>query len=359
MERLKPLQKSGSLPELDYLTTLVELGGKELRCDTVASVRCAGRELPLHCLELGSQDPAAPAIGFFGGVHGVERIGAQVVLAFLHALIRRLDWDQALREMLAHIRVVFMPLVNPGGMLQRTRSNPAGVDLMRNAPVNAEGSVARLLGGQRLSRRLPWYRGAGSAPMETESQALCQVVEERILRHRFALTVDCHSGFGTRDHLWFPYAYTRQPIESLAELWALRCLFRDTYPYHSIYVIEPQSRQYTTHGDLWDYLYLRNGAREAAPVFLPLTLELGSWLWIKKSPSQLFSLLGIFNPLTPHRHRRILRQHTTLLDFLLHASYSHERWLPAPEARPGLEARARRYWYEADTQDTAPPSQAH
>lgn len=349
MERLKPLQKSGSLPELDYLSGLVELGGRHLRSDVVATVPCDGREWPVHCLEMGSTDPSAPAIGFFGGVHGVERIGTQVVLAFLHALLCRMEWDSALREMLAHIRMVFMPLVNPGGMLHRTRSNPAGVDLMRNAPVDAEGSVARFLGGQRLSRRLPWYRGPGNRDMEPEARALCQVVEERLLGQSFALTVDCHSGFGTHDHLWFPYAYTRKPIESLAEIYALRCLFRDTYPYHSIYVIEPQSRHYTTHGDLWDHLYLRNRARGDGPVFLPLTLELGSWLWIKKSPSQLFSLLGIFNPLTPHRHRRILRQHTTLLDFLLHASHSYCNWLPPAEARPELESRARAYWYESDT----------
>jgi len=359
MERLKPLQKSGSLPELEYLSHLVELGGQHLRTETVATVACVGRELPVHCIELGSSDPQAPAIGLFGGVHGVERIGAQVVLAFLHGLIHRMEWDSALREMLTRIRIVCMPLVNPGGMLMRTRSNPAGVDLMRNAPVDAEGPVARFLGGQRLSRRLPWYRGPGGKVMEPEARALCQVVEERILSQPFALTVDCHSGFGTRDHLWFPYAYTREPLESLAEIYALRCLFRDTYPYHSIYVIEPQSRQYTTHGDLWDHLYMRNLGRADGPVFLPLTLELGSWLWIKKSPSQLFSLLGIFNPLTPHRHRRILRQHTTLLDFLLHATCSYRNWLPPTEARPALESSARAYWYESDINSSVTKPQAH
>ena len=69
---------------------------------------------------------------------------------------------------------------------------------------------------------------------------------------------------------------------------------------HHRYVIEPQSRQYLAHGDLWDHLYLRSRERPER-VFLPLTLEMGSWIWVKKNPRQLFSRQGIFNPLVQHR----------------------------------------------------------
>ena len=48
---------------------------------------------------------------------------------------------------------------------------------MRNAPVESNGPVPWLVGGQRRSRELPWYRGAAGAPMEVESRALCRVVE--------------------------------------------------------------------------------------------------------------------------------------------------------------------------------------
>ena len=83
--------------------------------------------------------------------------------------------------------------------------------------------------------------------------------------------MDCHSGFGFRDRIWFPYAHRRAPIE-------------------------PQSQQYFAHGDLWDHLYMQSCA-QAQGIFLPLTLEMGSWLWVKKNPRQLFSRHGIFNPL--------------------------------------------------------------
>ena len=74
---------------------------------------------------------------------------------------------------------------------------------------------------------------------------------------------------------------------------------------HHRYVFEPQSLQYLAHGDLWDHLYLQAlqrppiapGPAGSLPVFLPLTLEMGSWLWVRKNPRQMFSRRGIFNPL--------------------------------------------------------------
>lgn len=341
---LPPPFSAGEFPELDVLESLIRRGEGALRHQIVCEVETGGERLPLHTLEFGSSNPAHPAVGFFGGIHGVERIGTQVLLAFLHALIERLRWDDTLGDMLTRLRVVFMPLINPGGMRRRTRCNPAGVDLMRNAPVDADPGVPFLLGGQRWSPMLPWYRGAAGAAMQPEAQAVCRVVQERLLPHRFSLALDCHSGFGSRDRIWFPYARSRQPLDALPEIYALRSLFRITHPFHSIYTIEPQSRQYTTHGDLWDYLYDHSRA-QAGGLFLPFTLEMGSWLWVKKSPAQLFSLLGLFNPVAPHRHQRILRQHMTLFDFLLRAAASHQRWRPGEEQRTPLRDAALAYWY--------------
>jgi hypothetical protein len=108
-------------------------------------------------------------------------------------------------------------------------------------------------------------------------------------------------------------------------------------------LFEPQSRQYSTHGDLWDYLYLQ--AMQGARVFLPLTLEMGSWLWIKKSPRQLFSSAGLFNPLPKHRLQRVLRRHQLWLDFLTRAACEHRRWLPAGLERAHCEQQAIARWY--------------
>ena len=284
-----------------------------------------------------------PAVGYFGGVHGLERIGAEVVIAYLHSLVMRLQWDSTLHRQLESVRLVFMPLVNPGGMALGTRANPNGVDLMRNAPVDALEPVPFLVGGQRISAGLPWFRGLKGVPMEPENLAVAEVVTQELLSRRFSLSVDCHSGFGRRDRIWFPYAHTRAPIAHLAELHALKSIFVQSHSHHR-YIIEPQSGQYLAHGDLWDHLY-QQACTDPARVFLPLTLEMGSWLWVKKNPRQLFSRHGMFNPLIEHRQQRVLRQHQLLLDFLSRAASGHELWQPLGDARAPHHARALQDWY--------------
>jgi hypothetical protein len=333
------------LPELAALESILEQGGAALEVRVLHRVELAGRApLPIYAIGLGNPDPGVPAIGFFGGVHGLERIGAEVVMAFLRSAVHRLQWDQPFRRQLETLRLLFVPIVNPGGMWQGTRANPNGVDLMRNAPLDAAGRVPWLVGGQRMSSALPWYRGQAHAPLEPESQALCDVVRAELLARRVSLAIDCHSGFGVLDRIWFPYARSSEPIEHLAEAHALKEIFFQTYSHHQ-YVFEPQSLQYLAHGDLWDFLYLES-LRDPDRVFLPLTLEMGSWLWIKKNPRQLFSRLGIFNPLIEHRQQRVLRRHSALLDFLARAAASQALWLPRGEARARHRAQALQEWYD-------------
>ncbi|WP_088278644.1 M14 family zinc carboxypeptidase [Ideonella sp. A 288] len=330
-------------PELAEVLELAAEAGSALDCRVVCEVRCGPRVFPVHVLTLGNPDPAVPAVGVFGGVHGLERIGAEVALSCLRSLVSRLRWDDSLHRMLDGIRLVFMPLVNPGGLWRGTRANPQGVDLMRNSPVESEHGPPWLLGGQRIGPGLPWYRGVAGAPMEAEAQALCDVVERELMPHAFALCIDCHSGFGLTDRLWFPHAHTARPVEHLPELHALGTLLDQTLLHHR-YVFEPQSLQYLSHGDLWDHLYLRS-LDAGGGVLLPLTLEMGSWLWVKKNPRQMFSRHGIFNPLIEHRRQRVLRRHVGLLDFLMRAAYSHGRWRPSGPDRPALRERALARWY--------------
>jgi hypothetical protein len=332
------------LPELLELQQLAELGGpyieRRLLCESVAGQR----RFPVQALLLGSARPDVPAVGIFGGVHGLERIGAEVAIAYLRSLVMRLRWDDTLHRQLERVRLVFMPLVNPGGLWLGTRANPNGVDLMRNAPVESSERVPYLIGGQRISASLPWYRGRLGAPMECESAALCALVESELLGRPFSIAVDCHSGFGLTDRIWFPYAHTARPIAHLAEMHAL-CEILDHTLLHHRYVLEPQSRQYRAHGDLWDHLYLAAGRLAHAPVFLPVTLEMGSWLWVKKNPRQLFSRHGIFNPMVVHRQQRVVRTHIGWLDFIARAAGSHERWLPAGAQRARHHADALARWY--------------
>jgi Zinc carboxypeptidase len=334
-----------TLRELLELEKILELGRDHLESRVECVVSAGDKHFPVYRLALGNPDTNLPAIGFFGGVHGLERIGTQVLLYFLRGLITRMDWDNNLHHLLQNMRLVFMPLVNPGGMWQSTRCNPQGVDLMRNAPIEASGKVPFLLGGHRISPRIPWYRGAAGAAMEIENQALCSTVRDELLTHPYSIAVDCHSGFGLRDRVWFPHAHSIDPIAHLADILTLEELFQQNYP-NNRYLFEPQSRQYRTHGDVWDYLYLQ-AQQDKNRIFLPLTLEMGSWLWVKKNPRQLFSLQGMFNPSVEHRLHRVLRRHTIWLDFLMRAAGSFDNWLPKGPHRNRLQERAVARWYRA------------
>ena len=318
-----------SLPELDAIERLAE------RAKAEQLVRVDG--LPVYAFRFGAVDAAAPALLVTGGVHGLERIGTDVAIAYLSSLVTRLAWDTVLHAALAHCRVLVVPLVNPVGMARRQRANGRGVDLMRNAPVEAVSPRAGqspgrsifggtpFVGGQRISPRLPWYMGPAGAAMEPEAAALTSFVERELFATPLAIALDLHSGFGFVDRLWYPYARTREPPPDLPAIDALVGLLDETLPNH-VYHVEQTARAYTIRGDLWDYLYDRRRAAGEGTL-LPLTLEMGSWTWVRKNPLQAFSRTGAFNPTQPHRHRRTLRRHLPLLDFLLHAVASHARWL--------------------------------
>jgi Zinc carboxypeptidase len=328
------------LPELIELDALTALAGGAMSRRLLCEVALGSQRLPIHAFVLGSDRADAPVVGFFGGVHGLERIGAEVVISHLRSIVMRLRWDDTLHRQLESLRLVFVPLVNPGGVALGTRANPNGVDLMRNAPVDAVARVPYLVGGQRWSASLPWFRGAAEG-MEAESQALCDLVAQELLARPFSIAVDCHSGFGLRDRLWFPFAHTARPIAHLPEIHAL-CETMDESLLHHRYIVEPQSCQYLAHGDLWDHLYL--GAPPER-VFLPLTLEMGSWLWVRKNPRQAFSRHGLFNPMIEHRRHRVLRRHAGLLDFFMRAASSHQRWRPGGAHRERQRQLALLRWY--------------
>jgi zinc carboxypeptidase len=326
------------------------LGGslEKLGCpaalDTLGSVASSAGPLPMYALRLGSAAPEAPVLLCVGGVHGLERIGAQVVLSYIETLLATLTWDRTLAEMLSTVRLCFLPVLNPAGVLMRRRGNGNGVDLMRNAPVESDEreSLFKLYRGQRWTRRLPWFRGSARS-LEPETQALSDFVVRHGGQSRFMLALDVHSGFVGADRLWFPYAHTRALFPHAPEMLALKRLLDATYPKHR-YVVEPQASQYTTHGDMWDYLY--DGQRGTNPggLFLPLTLELGASSWLRKN-WRVLSKLAFFHPLEPNRTRRVLRRHVQLFEFLLRAVYSWERWARlGPNERAVLAREADATW---------------
>lgn len=327
------------------LENLIEKFGARARTRVIAEVADGEKSHPLYCLSLGSTDPRAPVVGYFAGAHGLEKIGSEVVIAYMHTFLELLRWDAQVQQRLEQMRVVFMPILNPVGVVNRTRSNGNGVDLMRNSPLNADEPGGHFYRGHRNSPRWPWYRGALGGPMEVETQALIEILNTEILGSRAALTVDVHSGFGAQDRFWFPYAHSRRPFPHLPEAYGLKRLFDMTYPNH-FYAFEPMSRQYTIHGDPWDYMYEENRVKIDGGFFLPFTLEMGSWMWLKKNPLQVFSKHGAFDPVLPHRRSRILRRHINLFDFMQRAVLSPGAWLnQSDEERENRRLLAMEIWY--------------
>jgi hypothetical protein len=339
-----------NFPEFEQLARLAERFSRlgpvaNVKVEQKFAVPFRGESYPLYTFVMGSQDPAAPVFGLTGGVHGLEKIGTQVVAAYLEHLAERLDWDESLAWVLGRLRLVAMPLINPAGMHRNSRSNANDVDLMRNSPSRSVEGATFLLGGHRYSRILPWHMGTEGS-LELETRALYDFVQTQCFSSRHSLMVDVHSGFGIKDQLWFPYARSRRPFPHLAEVGALRGLLDRVLPNH-VYRFEPQSIHYTTHGDLWDDLYDQFSAQgRPSALFLPLTLELGSWSWVKKNPFQLYYRDGAFNPRKDHRRRRALRRHLPLFDFLMNATAFSAGWLPAGEyERKRCELDAMKAWY--------------
>lgn len=350
MSALNRILARKTFKEMDDLERLIEAFGARARVDVLGHAEHEQWRYPLYSVCLGSKNPEDPVLAFFGGVHGLEKIGSEVVLSYMELILQLMSWDSEYQERLERTRLVFFPIVNPVGIVLRQRSNGNGVDLMRNAPLDAEEKTGlNLYCGHRISKRLPWYRGPEGAEMEVEAKALCDLVRRELFPSRLSLAMDVHSGFGARDRLWFPYAYSRRQYTSLAEVTALKRLFDRTYPHH-FYQIEPVSHQYLIHGDLWDHLNLEFERSlyhtEKHQQFIPWTLEMGSWLWLRKNPRQILSPWGLFHPIMPHRHHRIMRRHITLFDFFHRALLHPDAWLSADQGvREGNIAYAQSHWY--------------
>lgn len=315
-----------NFPELQRILELSRVQSSLIRSEVLSEVKSGDEVYPIHGFVIGSQDKSAPTFGIFGGVHGLEKVGTHVALHHLESIVNQLKWDDELQKRFSTCRMVSIPMLNPWGVRHFRRCNPNGVDLMRNSPVEAVTKPPFLVGGQRYSNKLPWYRGSGNG-LELESKTLIDFVKREMFESNFSISLDLHSGFGTKDRLWYPYAKTTDDFPLVAEAKKFQRMFEDSFPNH-IYHIEPQALSYTTHGDLWDYLFDEHYEKhKGQKIYIPWCLEMGSWMWVKKNPRQIFSALGAFNPILPHRYKRIMRRHYVLLDFFLRSTAQHKNWM--------------------------------
>ncbi len=314
-----------SFEELQRLQKIYNYKNPLVRVQNLATVQVKEHQLPIVGITIGTEDRTKPTFGLFAGVHGLEKIGTHVALHFIEVLLEQLEWDKELQDRFKKSRLVAIPMINPAGVFLNRRSNANGVDIMRNAPVEAVGDSPFLLSGHRYSNWLPWFRG-DSSQMEIETQTIIQFVKNEMFQSEFGFSLDVHSGFGVKDRLWYPYAKSSEPFPLIKEALKFKAHIDKSFPHH-VYAIEPQALSYTTHGDVWDYLFdMHYEQNKNEKIYLPWCLEMGSWIWVKKNPMQLFSALGPFNPIQPHRYKRIMRRHFVLLDFFMRSTLNYKNW---------------------------------
>ena len=110
-------------------------------------------------------------------------------------------------------------------MQQHTRANGQGIDLMRNAPIDSQTNclAGRWTPDFALFALVSGGRGCRDGE---KAQAVYNFIQTQVFPAPFSLVLDCHSGFGLHDRIWFPYAKSRQePIKHLGIVYRLRKLF--------------------------------------------------------------------------------------------------------------------------------------
>lgn len=307
---------------LGKLDDLLEKASDVAEVRTLQTIHFKGKDYKIHALIIGNQEPSAACFGLFGGIHGIEKIGSHLCIHYLEQLIKHLRWDEATKELLKKIRVVSIPVLNPVGVEESTRCNSNGVDIMRNAPTPMAEGKHFLLSGHKYSALLPWYQGE---ELQRETRALIDFVKQQLFPSQFSMCLDVHSGFGLRDRLWYPYGRTKHPIKHESLALSFKKHMYEHIPYH-VYRTKPQSNDYIIEGDVWDHLYDEQFKTETQNTFLPWTLELGSWVWVKKNPLQALSFKGIFNPVVDYRYYRVMRRHERLFNFYLKSVANYKSW---------------------------------
>ncbi len=154
---------------------------------------------PLRALRIPSRQPGDKRLLCCANIHGVEWIGAHVLLD----LLDRLSQDRAEVEQLRVAELWVVPCVNPDGYartaacsgngpLPSLRANANGVDLNRNWPLPPGATPSRLPAAGSTRPGDATYRG--SHPLsEPETLALSQLADE-IRPHA---GVNLHSFMGT------------------------------------------------------------------------------------------------------------------------------------------------------------------
>jgi len=299
--------------ELIQLKRLEKNFGDIVIMEEIGEVAYKGYRTPINAFFISHKPkPELPTIAFFSCFHGVEWIGSRVLVNFIEHLVREIKWDEDIKSLTEKVNICGIPIVNPIGRIEGYRSNGNGIDLMRNAPVVSEDALP-LLGGQRISRHLPWYMGEG---LEKENEIVVKFLNDYVFPSNFKMTIDIHSAFLRGSRIWIPYASGKKLRSKEAAIFRqVRKTLNGIYKYNP-YKYEKQEHVYKTHGDFWDYNFDRHNDLYPG-TYLPLTLEISSWDWTMKNFLKHWSLESLFSPDSRKESNAEYIKHIMVFDFLI------------------------------------------
>ena len=63
--------------ELQQLESIIQRLGNQAQIEVLTRIGYQDRSLPVYSISIGSQRDDVPVIAYFGGVHGLEKIGTR------------------------------------------------------------------------------------------------------------------------------------------------------------------------------------------------------------------------------------------------------------------------------------------
>lgn len=233
---------------------------------------------PIYWLRISdtpTEDTDEPEVLYTAIHHAREPVSMSQLIFYMYYLLENYETDPAIKNLVDHTELYFIPCINPDGYIYNETTNPAGGGLWRkNRHPNEDGSF-----GIDLNRNYGYewanndngsspnppsniYRG-DTAFSEIETQA----IRDFCIQHEFKIALNYHAHGNL---LIYPWAYSSEitPDNELFRAYSKYMTAENRYLYGTII----ETLNYTANGDSDDWMY---GEQTTKNKILALTPEIG------------------------------------------------------------------------------------